>query len=118
MLQVECPAVTPEVVLRASGHVERFTDLMVTDVVTHDCHRADHLLEHVLEAMLEDTKKPVSSEQRAVRPSFFCHWQTLSRAEGALAKISLGKTLYIWGSHTMGLLLCVREILQCLALNG
>ena len=68
MPQVECPAVTPEVVLRASGHVERFTDLMVTDVVTHDCHRADHLLEHKLEAMLEDAKKPVSPEQRAVRP--------------------------------------------------
>ena len=28
--QVECPAVTPEVVLKASGHVERFTDFMVT----------------------------------------------------------------------------------------
>ena len=31
MLEVECPAVTPEIVLKASGHVERFTDFMVTD---------------------------------------------------------------------------------------
>jgi len=31
MLEVECPAVTPEAVLRASGHVDRFTDAMVKD---------------------------------------------------------------------------------------
>jgi glycyl-tRNA synthetase (class II) len=34
MLEVECPAVTPEAVLKASGHVERFTDFMVTDQKT------------------------------------------------------------------------------------
>ncbi len=93
MLEVECPAVTPEVVLKvrqggqgertgeeavqkscgdvaapdrvarplssfltltaclpacvaqASGHVDRFTDFMVTDAVTGECFRADHLLE-------------------------------------------------------------------------
>ncbi|PSC72809.1 Glycyl-tRNA synthetase family [Micractinium conductrix] len=56
MLEVECPAVTPEIVLKASGHVERFTDFMVTDVKTGDCHRADHLLEAALEACIEDAK--------------------------------------------------------------
>uniref|UniRef100_A0A061R117 Glycine--tRNA ligase n=1 Tax=Tetraselmis sp. GSL018 TaxID=582737 RepID=A0A061R117_9CHLO len=64
MLELECPAVTPEVVLQASGHVERFTDFMVTDLKTGDCHRADHLLEDVLEKMLEDTKNPLSPERR------------------------------------------------------
>lgn len=34
MLEVECPAVTPEAVLKASGHVDRFTDFMVTDEKT------------------------------------------------------------------------------------
>jgi len=34
MLEVECPAVTPEIVLKASGHVDRFTDFMVTDLKT------------------------------------------------------------------------------------
>ena len=38
MLEVECPAVTPEPVLAASGHVERFTDFMVTDVKTGISH--------------------------------------------------------------------------------
>ena len=64
--QVECPAVTPEIVLKASGHVERFTDLMVTDTQTGDCHRADHLLEHALEALLEDTTNPLGTDKRKV----------------------------------------------------
>lgn len=58
MLEIECPAVTPECVLRASGHVEKFTDLMVRDVKTHQCYRADHLLEGHLEPMLEDPTVP------------------------------------------------------------
>lgn len=62
MLELECPAVTPEIVLKASGHVDRFTDFMVTDIKTGDCHRADHLLEHALEALLEDKKNPLSPE--------------------------------------------------------
>ena len=51
---------TPQIVLQASGHVERFTDLMVTDALTGEPYRADHLLEHHLEALLEDKKKPLS----------------------------------------------------------
>lgn len=64
MLEVECPAVTPEVVLKASGHVDRFTDLMVADAVTGDCHRADHLLEAALEAALADTATPLAPHLR------------------------------------------------------
>ncbi|KAL6496857.1 hypothetical protein OROGR_028786 [Orobanche gracilis] len=44
MLEVDCPCVTPEEVLKASGHVEKFTDLMVKDTKTNNCFRADHLL--------------------------------------------------------------------------
>ena len=44
LMEVECPSVTPEVVLKASGHVDRFNDLMVKDVKTLECFRADHLL--------------------------------------------------------------------------
>ena len=65
--QVECPAVTPEAVLRASGHVDRFTDFMVTDAQTGDCHRADHLLKAALEALLADPKAGLSAEKRRVR---------------------------------------------------
>jgi len=62
MLEVECTMLTPEYVLRASGHVERFTDVMVKDVKTGDCYRADHLLEAHLEKALEE--KAVSKEKK------------------------------------------------------
>ena len=32
-------------ICRVSGHVERFADLMVKDLKTGECFRADHLLE-------------------------------------------------------------------------
>lgn len=44
MLEVDCAIVTPEVVLKASGHVDKFTDNMVKDEKTGTCYRADHLL--------------------------------------------------------------------------
>ena len=56
---------TPEVVLQASGHVERFTDFMVTDALTGEPYRADHLLEAHLEAALEGaSKEPLSPEAK------------------------------------------------------
>lgn len=61
---MECPAVTPLPVLRASGHVDRFTDLMVRDLRTNECHRADHLLEHALEAVLSDSAALKLSDKR------------------------------------------------------
>ncbi|KAI3410878.1 Diadenosine tetraphosphate synthetase, partial [Psidium guajava] len=44
MLEVDCSCVTLESVLKASGHVDKFTDLMVKDEKTGTCYRADHLL--------------------------------------------------------------------------
>ena len=53
MLEVDCPCVTPEVVLKASGHVDKFTDLMVKDEKTGTCYRADHLLKDYCTDKLE-----------------------------------------------------------------
>ncbi|KAG8388166.1 hypothetical protein BUALT_Bualt02G0097600 [Buddleja alternifolia] len=53
MLEVDCPCVTPEAVLKASGHVDKFTDLMVKDVKTGTCYRADHLLKDYCKDKLE-----------------------------------------------------------------
>ena len=50
MLEMECTNLTPSVVLEKSGHVERFTDFMVRDVVTNECFRADKLLEDGIDA--------------------------------------------------------------------
>ena len=62
-MQVECPSVTPEVVLKASGHVERFTDFMVTDMGNGSCHRAHFLLEAELERHLRNKAKPMTPDQ-------------------------------------------------------
>ncbi|XP_015069881.1 glycine--tRNA ligase, mitochondrial 1-like [Solanum pennellii] len=53
MLEVDCPCVTPEAVLKASGHVDKFTDLMVKDEKTGTCYRADHLLKDFCKDKLE-----------------------------------------------------------------
>ncbi|KAG6497454.1 glycine--tRNA ligase, mitochondrial 1-like [Zingiber officinale] len=53
MLEVDCPCVTPEIVLKASGHVDKFTDLMVKDEKTGMCYRADHLLKDFCKEKLE-----------------------------------------------------------------
>lgn len=42
--EISCPRVTPEAVLRASGHVDEFTDLVVRCANGHP-QRADHLVE-------------------------------------------------------------------------
>lgn len=53
MLQVECTTLTPHAVLKTSGHVDKFVDLMVRDEKTGECFRADKLLEQHVEAVLE-----------------------------------------------------------------
>ena len=50
LLEIDCSMLTPECVLKASGHLDRFTDYMVRDVKTGECFRADHLVEAALEA--------------------------------------------------------------------
>ncbi|XP_071726288.1 glycine--tRNA ligase, mitochondrial 1-like [Rutidosis leptorrhynchoides] len=64
MLEVDCPCVTPEVVLKASGHVDKFTDLMVKDEKTGLCYRADHLLkDHCKDKLEKDLA--ISAEKAA-----------------------------------------------------
>jgi glycyl-tRNA synthetase len=63
MLEMECTCLTPEVVLKTSGHVERFTDLMVKDTTTGECFRADKLLEDAIDDLLENSPT-MSSEKK------------------------------------------------------
>ncbi|CAB4063201.1 GARS [Lepeophtheirus salmonis] len=63
MLEVDCTSLTPEVVLKASGHVDKFADLMVKDLKNGECFRLDHLIKSHLDSVKasgktsEDTKK-------------------------------------------------------------
>ncbi|KAJ8958855.1 hypothetical protein NQ318_019620 [Aromia moschata] len=56
MLEVDCSILTPEPVLKASGHVDRFADLMVKDTKTGECFRLDHLIKAHLEKICADKK--------------------------------------------------------------
>eukprot|EP01138_Halocafeteria_seosinensis_P003816 gb/GECG01003902.1/.p1 GENE.gb/GECG01003902.1/~~gb/GECG01003902.1/.p1 ORF type:complete len:749 (+),score=116.75 gb/GECG01003902.1/:1-2247(+) len=53
MLQLEATTLTTEPVLRTSGHVDKFVDLMVKDVKTGECYRADKLLEDHIDNLFE-----------------------------------------------------------------
>ncbi|KAK4096353.1 glycyl-tRNA synthetase [Parathielavia hyrcaniae] len=58
MLELDCTVITPEPVLRTSGHVDKFADWMCKDPIKGECSprgdylRADHLVENVLKARL------------------------------------------------------------------
>jgi glycyl-tRNA synthetase len=56
MLEVDCPIITPEAVLKTSGHVERFCDFVVKDASNGEILRADHVVEEVLAARLKGDK--------------------------------------------------------------
>ncbi|XP_015598508.1 glycine--tRNA ligase [Cephus cinctus] len=56
MLEVDCSILTPEPVLKASGHVDRFADLMVKDVKNGECFRLDHLIKAHLEKVAADKR--------------------------------------------------------------
>lgn len=56
MLEVDCSMLTPEAVLKTSGHVDKFADLMVKDKVNGECFRLDHLIKAHLEKVKSDKK--------------------------------------------------------------
>lgn len=63
MLEMECTCLTPEVVLKTSGHVERFTDLMVRDPEGGECFRADKLLEDAIDELIESNPDMPAAER-------------------------------------------------------
>lgn len=63
MLEVDCSILTLEPVLKASGHVDRFADLMVKDLKTGECFRLDHLIKAHLEKLSLDPKTPHSVKE-------------------------------------------------------
>lgn len=50
---IETPVIAPEIVFRASGHLESFTDPIVTCSKCGKIYRADHLLEDILKIKVE-----------------------------------------------------------------
>ncbi|XP_075936551.1 glycine--tRNA ligase-like [Anarhichas minor] len=56
ILEIDCTMLTPENVLKTSGHVDKFADYMVKDVKNGECFRADHLLKAHLQKLISDKK--------------------------------------------------------------
>ena len=79
--QVEASAVTPEPVLKASGHVERFTDFMVKDLKNGECFRADHLLEAKLEVYAAESE--LSQKAQAIRDKAQLEYEYYMQLQGA-----------------------------------
>jgi glycyl-tRNA synthetase len=63
MLEIACTNLTPEKTLKTSGHVDKFTDLMVKDPISHMCYRADKLLVEFIEKHLEKEKAKLTPEK-------------------------------------------------------
>lgn len=72
MLQIECSNLMPEIVLKTSGHVDKFTDLMVKDNKTGECYRADKLIEDHISRVLD------SEAGQRMEPSMQEHLRVLS----------------------------------------
>uniref|UniRef100_A0A6G1SAC0 Glycine--tRNA ligase n=1 Tax=Aceria tosichella TaxID=561515 RepID=A0A6G1SAC0_9ACAR len=67
LLEIEASQLTLEPVLKASGHVDRFADLMVKDVKTGDCYRLDHLIKGHLEKVASAKDCTVEKRQEIDR---------------------------------------------------
>ena len=89
MLQMECTNLTPHAVLKTSGHVDRFTDMMVRDLEEGTCYRADHLLEDAIEALLDANPTMPVAEREA-------HERIMRQAD-AFSAAELGAQLSAYG---------------------
>lgn len=94
MLEVDCSVITPEPVLKASGHVDKFADWMCKDPVQGEYLRADHLVENVLRSRLA---RGVDGSDR--------HSPELEEATAAEYRAILAKVCYL-------ALLCLLAILS------
>lgn len=68
MLEIETTNLTPESVLKTSGHVDRFADYMVKDTLTGDIFRADHLVKRVLQSRLDGVQEAPKKSKEPVKP--------------------------------------------------
>jgi glycyl-tRNA synthetase len=68
MLEIDCTNLMADIVLKTSGHVERFTDLMVKDTKNGECFRADKLLEdHIDDVLAKSPAMPTAERQELLR---------------------------------------------------
>ncbi|KAH8740558.1 glycyl-tRNA synthetase [Cryptosporidium ryanae] len=64
MLEISATCLTPHNTLKASGHVDRFTDLMITDTKTNECYRADKIIEEHISKLIKEKSDKLSKEEK------------------------------------------------------
>ncbi|KAH7647807.1 glycyl-tRNA synthetase [Cryptosporidium bovis] len=65
MLEISATCLTPHNTLKASGHVDRFTDLMITDMKTNECYRADKVIEEHISKLIKEKGDKLSSDDKS-----------------------------------------------------
>ncbi|EKX34056.1 glycyl-tRNA synthetase, PPC-targeted [Guillardia theta CCMP2712] len=91
MLEVACPSITPHRVLEASGHVKRFTDLMVRDETSGECFRADKLIEEFCDVDLMKDAKHSNETRREMMMSLKARAgsMTIEQVEDAISTFNI-----------------------------
>uniref|UniRef100_A0A4W4GS18 Glycine--tRNA ligase n=1 Tax=Electrophorus electricus TaxID=8005 RepID=A0A4W4GS18_ELEEL len=79
ILEIDCTMLTPEPVLKTSGHVDKFADYMVKDVKNGECFRADHLLKAHLQKLMSDKK--CTAEKKSEMESVITQMDNYSQQE-------------------------------------
>lgn len=93
MLEVDCSILTPEPVLKASGHVDRFADLMVKDLKTGECFRLDHLIKAHLEKLSADKKATQELKDECVDIAVKLDGMTKAEMAAIMQKFSMKSPL-------------------------
>nr|XP_020748158.1 glycine--tRNA ligase [Odocoileus virginianus texanus] len=79
ILEIDCTMLTPESVLKTSGHVDKFADFMVKDLKNGECFRADHLLKAHLQKLMSDKK--CSAEKKSEMESVLAQLENYGQQE-------------------------------------
>lgn len=91
MLEVNCTNLTPHIVLKASGHVDKFTDYMVKDEKNGTFYRADKIIQEFIEKTLEKNEKTNKLKQNEIDDLKFIH-QNVDKWDD----VDINKTIEKW----------------------
>ena len=95
---------TPETVLKASGHVDRFADLMVKDMKNGECFRLDHFIKSHLEKVKADKKTDAATKGLLISKDIIYGFTTSKN------KLKYLRKIYILGTFN---LFFIRLICMC-----
>lgn len=79
LLEISGTCLTPEIVLKTSGHVEKFTDYAVKDEKTGQCFRADKLIQEWIDK--EKKKKNITEAKLAELDDLYAACEKYEEAE-------------------------------------